>query len=107
MAKYPVDGGGSKNVIQRPFVPVQNTHESYIMSAAVLELSIPNGVREIIMQAVSQNIRYTLDGTDPTTARGFQMVAGDPERRVSISSQTRLKFLREANGAVLQYQFGE
>jgi len=77
------------------------------MPAGVIELSIPISAKEIVLQAITQNIRMTLDGTDPTTGRGFQIVAGDPERRIMLSNQTRLKFIREANGAVLQYQYGE
>lgn len=100
--------GAHQPIVPRPFVPLRNVaHESYIMPANVVELSIPRAAREILVQAITQNIRFTLDGTDPTTARGFQMVAGDPERRIMISTLTRLKFIREANGAVLQYQYGE
>jgi hypothetical protein len=92
-----------------PFTPAANqTHQSSPVPAAVIEPNIPQGVYEIRMQAVTQNVRYTLDGTDPTPTSGFVLVAGnDPITIPIIIGRTRLKFIQAAAGAILEYQFGE
>lgn len=82
-------------------------HESVSLpNGAVWPLSFPQGAKAILMQALTQNIRYTLTGTDPNATRGFQMKAGDPPILVEIESAV-LKFFAETNGAVLQYELGQ
>lgn len=106
MPNYPRVIGQFLGIYPRPFVPF-DVHQSYVMPANSISWPIPRGANEVLLQAITQNIRFTLDGTDPTATRGFQIVAGDPERKISISNITKLRLMREANGAVLQIQFGE
>lgn len=55
------------------------------------------------MQALSQNIRYTIDGSQASATTGFQLAAGAittvpvPNRGVSV--------FEEAVGAIIQYQW--
>ena len=85
----------------------ENTHEAPLLPATVHTLNIPIGATEIVVQAVEENIRMTMDGTLPTATVGFQLVAGNVPVRILITERTTLRFLREADGAYLQYEYGD
>lgn len=92
------------------FTPLRNLvaaegHHTYTMPASVQELSLPLHARGILMQAITQNIRYTLDGSTPTASSGYQLLASDPPLYIEITKGMRLRFLREASGAVLEYEY--
>lgn len=73
--------------------------------AAVHTLTPPNGALHLLIQALEQNVRYTLDGTDPTASVGFQLRAGDPPIIIIVPTNVTLKVIEETAGAVLQYQW--
>lgn len=92
------------------FVPLASAdgggHTTYIPGAAAATVHIPAQARGILMQALTQNVRFTLDGTNPTTGSGFQLKAGDPPLYVELGgSRIILKVIRETSGAVLEYEF--
>lgn len=65
---------------------------------------------KLMMQAHTQNVRYTLDGTNPSvtgTNIGFILVADDPPIIVGLSANTIVKVLETTQSAELQYQWGE
>lgn len=64
------------------------------------------GATKLLIQALTQNVRYTLDGTTPTASKGFQLVAGDPPIIIPINSDVTVKVIEESATADLQYQFG-
>ncbi len=68
---------------------------------------VPAGATMCVVQALAANVRFTLDGTTPTAAVGFQIVAGDVERILPVDSRTVLTFIQEAPSAELQFQFGD
>ena len=69
--------------------------------------TVPAGATMCVVQALAQNVRFTLDGTPPTAVVGFQIVAGDVERILPVDTRTVLTFIQETAGAELQYQFGD
>jgi hypothetical protein len=75
------------------------------LSAAVT-LTIPSGSTSVLLQAFTQNVRITLDGTTPTASTGFQLKAADPAIMLPIGTGTVLKAIEETTSAVLNYQFG-
>lgn len=88
------------------FFPLSGqTHQTYIMGAVALTLSLPLHAEGILIQALTQNIRFTLEGTTPTASVGFQLKAGDPPLFIEIESGVILKFFREASGAILEYEY--
>lgn len=88
------------------FVPLaESTHNTYIMGASVLTPSIPLHANGILVQALTQNIRFTLTGTNPSASTGFQLKAGDPPLFIGLDRNITLKFFREASGAVLEYEY--
>jgi hypothetical protein len=92
------------------FKPVGNHIAGTDISSATVIMPGPMGVNQFadkaIIQTTSQNIRYTLDGTAPTTVVGFQLKATDPPRQILLTSGVTLTVIEEAGGAVFQVQFG-
>jgi hypothetical protein len=50
-------------------------------------------------------VRLTLDGSDPTASKGFQIVASDPPVMIPVGQGTVIKVIQEAATADLQYQW--
>lgn len=94
----------SMKSVDIPLRPV-GAHTSGTTISSATTITIPTGARYVLMQALTQNIRYTLDGTAPTTSLGFQMKAGDPPIAVWCETGVTLKVIEEAATASLQYQF--
>lgn len=63
------------------------------------------GARGVLVQALAQNIRYTLSNTTPTSSLGFQLKAGDAPARIELDPGMSVRFIQETSGAVLQYQW--
>lgn len=91
------------------FVPLSSAdgggHKTYTPGASAATVYIPLQARGILMQALTQNIRFTLDGTNPTASSGFQLKAGDPPLYIELGDRISLKVVRETAGAVLEYEF--
>ncbi len=86
-------------------IPIGAHNDGLDISSAVA-LNIPSGATKLLIQALTQNVRFTVDGTTPTASKGFQLKAGDPPVVIPISSGTSVKVIEEAATADLQYQFG-
>lgn len=87
------------------FNPV-GAHTANSSLATDVTLTVPDGATKILVQALSQDIRYTLGGTTPTTTLGFQLKADDQPVMIPLGGDTVLKFIEETATATLQYQFG-
>lgn len=70
-------------------------------------LTPATGATKIMIQALTQNIRFTLDGTAPEAAKGFQLKAGDPALIIPLGNSTTIKVIQETATADIQYQWGE
>lgn len=44
--------------------------------ATATALTVPTGANRALIQAITANVRWRDDGTDPTAAAGMQLVAG-------------------------------
>jgi len=87
------------------FEPV-GSHVAGPTISSATTLTVPAGATKIMIQAITKNVRFTLDGTAPEAAKGFQLFAGDPPLVIPLGSGTVLKVIEEAATADLQYQFG-
>ena len=105
MAKR-VLGGAAQRVELDTIYPV-DTHRSYTLGTIVHTLGVPKGASYVLVQALAGNARYTLDGSAPTAAVGFQLVQSDPPILIPISALTTVRFIREAAGTILEYQYVE
>ncbi len=85
-------------------------HTQTVLVLGVLEImNIEKGVNALLVQALEQNIRYTLtDQADPTATSGFRLTAGNDPIAIPIINLTgmRFAFTAEAAGAVLEMQQG-
>lgn len=94
-------------VTAESFIPLEGVvHYQYTLGVNYLELNIPLNCETILVQAIAQNIRYTLNGHNPTTASGFQLKAGDPPRLLRVGKGSKFKFIRETSGAILELEYG-
>lgn len=73
------------------------------LSSAVT-ITIPEGVDSFLLQAFTQNVRVTFDGTNPTSTVGFQLTAGSM-LQVDVGLDTTIKVIQETASASIQYQF--
>lgn len=59
--------------------------------------------REVHLQAFTQNVRYTTDGTTPTASVGLQIIAGDKEY-IRVGDGAVIKVIEETTSASVQWQ---
>jgi hypothetical protein len=81
--------------------------DTTIDSVTDLAAIAPAGSTHVVVQCSSpgKNIRYTTDGsTNPTTTKGYVMVALDPPLRFDLAVQP-VKIIAETSGAVADYHF--
>ena len=85
---------------------IVGAHSDGANIAAAVTLTPPSGASKLLIQALGQNVRYTLDGTAPTTSLGFQLMAGDPPRIIPVGNDMVIKVIQEAPTADLEMQWG-
>ncbi len=88
------------------FNPLGSHYDGTTISSATT-LTPATGATKIMIQALTQNVRFTLDGTAPEAAKGFQLKAGDGAVVIPLGNSTVLKVIQEAATADIQYQWGE
>lgn len=82
-----------------------STHTSRNDLSAVKAITVPDRATGMIIQALTQNVRVTIDGTAATTTLGFQIKAGDPAVLLPVYAGQVIRAIEETATAVLQYQF--
>lgn len=88
-----------------PPIPIGPHYSNSSLSSAVALSKISNS-RYLIVQALTQNVRFTLDGTTPTASLGFRLTAGDPPTIIDMERIGQIKFIEETASASIQYQWG-
>ena len=66
-------------------------------------VNVSEQATHIQMQALTQNIRYTIDESVATATHGFQLAAG--EISLIPVPNSGISVFEEAAGAIVQYQF--
>lgn len=85
------------------YAPV-GSHSSGATISTATTLTKPTGANSIIIQALTQNVRLTFDGTAPTATLGFQLLAGNAPIILAVPG-TSIKVIEEVATASLQYQW--
>jgi len=98
--------GNSHKQLLGDFRPIGAHVDGTDISSAVV-LTPPGGETKIIIQALTQNIRYTLDGSTPAATTGFQLLATDGPIVIGIGKGLTLTVIEEAATADIQYQWGD
>ncbi len=100
----PVSGTLAGEVaITDTYAPV-GSHSSGALISTAATLTKPEGANSILIQALVQNVRFTLDGTAPTASVGFQILAGNPPMIIAVP-EASIKVIEEVASASLQYQW--
>ena len=102
-----MDPATGKFNVGSSFEPVVGGHSANVSISGATTLTPPAGASQVLIQAITQNIRYTLDGTTPTSTIGFQMRAGDPPVVLSVTPSMTLQVIQESATASLQYVWGK
>jgi hypothetical protein len=68
-------------------------------------IAVPDGASHMLIQAQTQNVRFTLDGTAPTTTKGFLVPAGTDPLLVPVPAGGTVKVIETAASATVDYQF--
>lgn len=105
VAPQKIQQGAAMPVSIIPFFPL-GRHQAETLGAAVFAPTVENKATHILVQAITQNIRYTIDsGQPPTAAIGFLLLTTEAPVIIPLRGST-IRFLRDNAGAILQYQFG-
>ena len=100
---------GSHGVDFSPFIPVGVHHSNDSILTAVTLVPEPDADK-LMLQAVTQNIRFTFDGTTPAgggSPVGFQIVAGDPPIVLTLDPAMIITVIEESATADLEFQWGK
>ena len=92
--------------VEQIFEPV-GAHQVVSSLSAAQTLTAPPDASVLLVQAFGQAVRFTLDGTTPSAATGFELAAGDPPLLLPISPCSCVRFIEEAASATLQCQWGK
>jgi hypothetical protein len=80
------------------------SHTTNASLSSAVTITIPEGVDSFLLQAFTQNVRVTFDGTTPTSTTGFQLTAGSL-LQVDVGLDSTVKIIQETASASIQYQF--
>jgi len=64
------------------------------------------GACKLLIQATGADCRFTLDGTTPEAAVGFQLKADDPAMMIVIAKGLTFTIIEEGSSALIDYQWG-
>ena len=87
------------------FNPV-GAHGTIALGTAGTAIAAAAGANKVLIQALNQNIRYTLDGVAAGATFGFQLKAADASVVIPLGPSTAVKLASETGTASLQYQWG-
>lgn len=99
-----------QQVQMAPFNPLSAHIANTDISGVVTLLPAAETADKLLIQALDQNVYFTLDGTNPIptgTVVGFMLPADDPPLIIGISYNTVVKVVEELATASIQHQWGE
>jgi hypothetical protein len=85
-------------------VPI-GAHVSDTSISSATTLTAESGANRLMIQALDQNVRYTLDNSTPTASHGFRLTADDAPMLIAITNGVSVKVIEETSGAEIQAQW--
>jgi hypothetical protein len=76
------------------------SHQLGVTLASAAQLTVPPGAIQAIVQADGNDVRFTLDGTAPTTSAGF-LIKNGTSLTLSAADAAAAKFIQVAATAVV------
>ena len=83
-------------------------YEQIAVSTSVLDvddLTIPSGTSHAELQAGTNHVAYTMDGTAPTSSTGMLLLTTEPPRLFLIEDVLRMKFIQRTGGGTLNIHY--
>lgn len=81
------------------------SHTQNSTLSTVQSITVPPQASHVLLQAQTQDVRVTIDGTAPTATKGFLIVAAWDWTVLPVPSNGTLKAIEVAASAKLDYQF--
>lgn len=72
--------------------------------AAATGLTVPAGAQAALIRCESQNVRWRMDGTNPTATIGYPLLVGE-ELELDSAQMAAIKFIQQAATANLNVYF--
>jgi len=97
---------GTEFAVPALWIP-SGSHGRIVGLSAVKSIVFDTGVQGVYIQALSQNVRITLDGTNPSATgndTGFEIRSTDPPVLITGQPGLTIKMIQTAASAVVQYQ---
>lgn len=82
----------------------QGAHGVDTTISTATTLTPPSGADALLLQAFTQAVRWTVDGTTPTASTGFQLPAGSSVL-IEVGDGQTVKVIEETATASIQYQW--
>ena len=101
--------GPAQKVDLTVFQPLGTTRQRADM-VALQTMGRPNTSptpTKVLLQALDQNVRFTVDGSAPTPTFGFRLTAGDAAIIITYHQSTVIQVIEEAATATLVYCWGK
>lgn len=77
-----------------------------LSTAKTLTAALVKDSSTVWVQALTQNVRMTLDGTTvPTASVGIRLTAGDPPLVIATVDALQAQFIEETSAAVLEVAY--
>jgi len=100
--------GRMQGVYEYPFTPhVGWQHQHVLVGSALYSPALPPNTESVLVQAVTDEVRMTLDGTTPTAAIGFRLLLTEPPLHIEITEHTILQFFGEGATSAVELLAGE
>lgn len=78
------------------------SHEQITGLNTVKTPTLPAGCRKALVQAETQNVRYTVDGTTPSSTNGILIIAGQAPVSITVEAGLdTIKFIEATASAKL------
>jgi hypothetical protein len=81
-------------------------HQEDTTISGATTLTPPTGATKLLIQALAQNVRFTLDATVPTASVGFQLKAGDPPLLIPIKAGQVVTVIEETASGNIEFAWG-
>lgn len=109
MGKIKVENNAARRVFIQPFNTIRDHVTLAVDDAEATDLTRPSESRMVLLQALEENVRYTLGRTSiPTATTGFVLTAGADPTVIPVEGEdVLLRIIAETAGAMLEYQWLE
>lgn len=78
---------------------------NYTALSSAATLTPPSGANALYIQAVTQNVYLTQDGSTPSSTNGLILIAGQQPLLLTFPAGTTLKIIQAASSAVAKVQW--